>query len=337
MAGNVLLAISCLGAFGMALIAGRAFSESIERAQSAVSLQAASFEAHQGSGDAWKAALYRKVAPLALYYLRNGVDSLRGAAAWVVRGRLGSRFVDAARLCDERGVPCTPQSLASVVCALACGVSLAALVVFRSVAAAMLLPLFGFLAFCIAVSHGCVKEQEMLREQVPDALRCMEACLHAGLSLPQSFEEVAASCERPAKDAFMHVSRDLELGYSVSAALTRFHEVAGLAELRFVAMALDVQYACGGSATPILRSAEDSIARGLELRRTLRVQTAQARLSAQVVSVMPIALLALLSVVSPGFLTPFFASTQGLCLLALALGMQVAGVLMVRRVLDVKL
>lgn len=337
MVGNVLLVVSCLGAFGMALVAGRAFSESIERAQSAVSLQAPSFELRQGAGGAWKAALYRRVAPLALYYLRNGVDSFERVAAWVARSRLQSRFVDAARLCDERGVPCTPHSLASVACAVSCGASLAALAAFRSAGAAILLPICGFLAFCIAVSHGRAKEQETLREQVPDALRCMEACLHAGLSLPQAFEEVAMSCDRPAKDTFMHVSRDLELGYSVASALTRFHDVAGLAELRFVAMALDVQYACGGSATPILRSAEDSIARGLELRRTLRVQTAQARLSAQVVSVMPIALLALLSVVSPGFLAPFFASAQGLGLLALAFGMQVAGVLMVRRVLDVKL
>lgn len=337
MVGNALLALSCLGAFGMAVVAGRAFSESVERAKSAVSLQVISIGAMQLSGGNQRAPWQNRLAALAGYYVRNGVDSFGGIAGRLVQGRLKGRFADAARLCDQRDVPCTPQSLASVMCALACGMSLLALALFHSVAAAVLLPLCGFLAFSIAVSHGCAKEQEALREQVPDALRCMEACLHAGLSLPQAFEEVAASCERPAKDTFMHVSRDLELGYSVSAALTRFHELAGLAELRFVAMALDVQYACGGSATPILRSAEDSITRGLELRRALRVQTAQARLSAQVVSAMPVALLALLSVVSPGFLAPFFADAQGFALLMLAFGMQVVGVVMVRRVLDVKI
>ncbi len=43
-------------------------------------------------------------------------------------------------------------------------------------------------------------------------------------------------------------------------------------------MALDVQYACGGSAAPVLRSAEESISR-FDLRRSLRVQTAQAKLA----------------------------------------------------------
>ena len=63
----------------------------------------------------------------------------------------------------------------------------------------------------------------------------------------------------------------------------------------------------------------------------------QARLSAQVVSIMPFFLLALLSLISPGFLNPFFADAQGVAVLALAISMQVAGVLMVRRMLAVEL
>ena len=73
----------------------------------------------------------------------------------------------------------------------------------------------------------------------------------------------------------------------------------------------------------------------MSLRRALKVQTAQAKLSAQVVSVMPFALVAVFSLVSEDFLAPFFASASGWALLALALGMQAAGVGMVRRVLAV--
>ena len=101
-------------------------------------------------------------------------------------------------------------------------------------------------------------------------------------------------------------------------------------------MALDVQYVCGGNAKPVLQSAEDSIARSLDLRRLLRVQTAQARFSAQIVSVMPMFLLAIVSVVSPGFLNPFFESATGLALLVVAAGMQVMGILLVKRTLEIE-
>ena len=188
-----------------------------------------------------------------------------------------------------------------------------------------------------ALFRSVENERARLREQVPDALRCMEACLHAGLSLPQTFYEVSTQIDQPARGLFARVSRDLELGYSMNEALERFRSVAELPELSFVAMALDVQYACGGSATPILRSAEQSVASDLELRRSLRVQTAQAKLSAQIVSIMPFALVFVISALDPGFLAPFFSSAGGALLLLMAVSMLAAGVLMVRRMLAIEI
>ena len=161
--------------------------------------------------------------------------------------------------------------------------------------------------------------------------------MHAGLSLPQTFSEVAQQIDQPARGLFARVSRDLDLGYSMNEALEHFKQVAELPELSFVAMALDVQYACGGSATPVLRSAEESISRDLDLRRSLRVQTAQAKLSAQIVSVMPFALVFVISAVDQAFLHPFFSSAQGVVLLLLAIAMLGGGVLLVRRMLAVEI
>ena len=86
----------------------------------------------------------------------------------------------------------------------------------------------------------------------------------------------------------------------------------------------------------VLDAASGSVESQIELRRSLRVQTAQAKLSARVVSVMPFVLIALFSLVSDGFLEPFFESALGLATLALALGMQAAGIAMVRRMLKVE-
>ena len=71
------------------------------------------------------------------------------------------------------------------------------------------------------------------------------------------------------------------------------------------------------------------------LAQAHKVQTAQAQLSARMVTFMPFVLVALVSLVSPGFLMPFFASFAGLALLAVAQVMQAAGVMLVHRMLDV--
>ena len=86
---------------------------------------------------------------------------------------------------------------------------------------------------------------------------------------------------------------------------------------------------------PVLEAARESVEGEIELARSLKVQTAQAKLSARIVTVMPFVLIALFSFMSPGFLDPFFASVPGMVLLALALVMQVGGVMLVRRTLAV--
>ena len=85
----------------------------------------------------------------------------------------------------------------------------------------------------------------------------------------------------------------------------------------------------------VLDAASDTVKGELALRRALRVQTAQAKLSARVVAVMPFILVAAFSLASPDFLSPFFSGPVGYGLLALAITMQVAGIVLVRRALSV--
>ena len=330
---RVLLIAACAAGFAGAFVAGCVAYRAIRRMFSAARMQSAVMEEGVRSKDV--RAMARGVVA---YVLRNGVETFEGIARRATHIPAISRMLeDAAHFVRRRGVAASAQSVGSAACLALIIIACVSVTVSRSFLAGVLVPAFAVIAASAALSHEKEREREALREQVPDALRCMEACLHAGLSLPQAFAEVAAEVPSPAKESFAQVSHDLELGYSMDEALARFHKSSGLPELGFVAMALDVQYVCGGSATPILRSAEDSISHGLDLRRSLRVQTAQARLSAQVVSIMPFFLLALLSLISPGFLSPFFADAQGLAVLALAIAMQVAGVLMVRRMLTAEL
>ena len=57
----------------------------------------------------------------------------------------------------------------------------------------------------------------------------------------------------------------------------------------------------------------------------------------QIVSVMPFALVFVISAVDPAFLHPFFSSAQGVVLLLLAIAMLGGGVLLVRRMLAVEI
>jgi tight adherence protein B len=175
-----------------------------------------------------------------------------------------------------------------------------------------------------------------MREQVPEAIRCIGSCFGSGYSLMQTMNNTAEEIGGNLGKVFSLCAKRLEMGESSKEALAVLADVKKVPELKFVSVALDVQHRCGGSISGILDSARDSVESELELARNLKVQTAQARLSSSIVTLMPFVLVAVFSFVSPGFLSPFFESFIGIALLSLALLMQVAGVFSVRHMLKVE-
>lgn len=179
------------------------------------------------------------------------------------------------------------------------------------------------------------KRREQMREEVPNAIESMAACFGSGFTLMQTLQQVSSEVPGALGQMFARGAHELETGGSANRALAQLRDGSHMSELAFVAVALDVQHQSGGTLRQVLDAASDSVKGELALRRSLRVQTAQAKLSARVVVVMPFVLLASFSLASPDFLSPFFSSVAGYALLGLAAIMQAAGILLVKRALAV--
>ncbi len=280
--------------------------------------------------------------------------AVRGKGAWAYAAngvswamplsRLGCRISSIRRFAEQAShafdrrlnIEPVPEAALSLVFGLACVAGGLAGVVARSPLAAIAISVLVCIVAVVRVGALEDAEREEARAAVPDVLHSMGACFQAGFSLQQTFRHLSQEIEGPLGRRFHRAAGVLETGQGAEGALQVLMLDASVPELRFVAVALDVQHQAGGSLRPVLDAARDAVEGQLALRRSLRVQTAQARLSARVVTVMPFALIAALSVVSKGFLEPFFASVAGVCLLGMALAMQLAGVLAVRRMLAVE-
>ena len=268
--------------------------------------------------------------------LRSGVPLLRRPARFALQARrVKALMEEAASQLSAGGRACSAESLAQVCIAAAAGLFAVCWVLFGTpwCAAAVL-------ALAVAVAVGMVKsraekEADRVRESIPDALRNMSACFQSGFSLLQTLQQVADTTSGALAGLFGKGAHALETGSTAGEALAFLQNVKGAPELTFAAVALDVQHQTGGSMQQCLDAACQMVEDELDIQRSLRVQTAQARLSARVVSIMPFALVALFSVVSTGYLDPFFQSPVGMAMLGVALGMQAAGVLAVRRMLKV--
>lgn len=321
MEGQVVLAgVGVLAAFGCGAAACASFAGRTRRRPAAAAVGA---EAQHSGRLAW--------------LLRNGVRWARPVACALLGNRAVAVLVrEAVEEVRGRGWMTAAEALLSVFVAALVGVFLGASLVARSLVCGVAVA--ACLCACAVVWLRAMqdKRRDALREAIPDALRSMGVCFQSGLSLLQTFQQVASEVQEPLGSLFAQAAHRLETGESAERALETLRSGSSVAELAFVAVALDVQHQAGGSMRQVLDAARDTVESEIGLRRALRVQTAQAKLSTRVVSVLPFVLIAVFSLVSEGFLAPFFESPMGLALLMLALGMQLAGIATVRRMLAVE-
>lgn len=267
--------------------------------------------------------------------LKRGVPLLRPVAEALLRRAFVRKYlVWGQQALEERGLVVSAPSLLSAVLfagvvMIGAGWAVAASPVFGAAVAGCAVVALGGCAKADAERRSCA-----LRDEIPDALRSLGVCFRAGLSLAQTLRQTGGEMKGPLGEVFLASARVLDTGGTTAEALALFRQRSDAAELSFVAVALDVQHISGGSLASVLDAARESVEGEIELERSLRVQTAQAKLSARIVTAMPFVLVALFSLMSPGFLSPFFESVPGMLLLAAALAMQVAGVLAVHRLLN---
>ncbi|HBT94663.1 MAG TPA: hypothetical protein DEB24_00415 [Coriobacteriia bacterium] len=175
-----------------------------------------------------------------------------------------------------------------------------------------------------------------LVEQIPDAIRSLGICFSSGFSLRQAFEQVAGETEEPLGGELKRTAYDIGAGKSVQEALSALEFRTRVEDFKFVVIALEVQHRTGGSLRDLLENAADAVVAGMDLRRQLQVQTAQARLSAKVVTLLPLVLVGILSLTMEGYLASFFSGVEGFTLLLIAVVMEVSGILVIRRILGLR-
>ena len=246
-------------------------------------------------------------------------------------------FENAVNLLDDKGIKATECTVCSVIIFFMIIFAVAFSVIFSSIVAGLAIVLCFGVCLASFIRSSLDKKMTNIRNSIPDTLRSMSSCFGAGYTVFQTFDQISKESKGSIKKLFLKSSHILQTGGSVSQSLLVLKKAKEAPELSFVAVALDVQHQTGGSMKPVIESAKDMVESKLELMRMLQVQTAQAKLSSRIVIIMPFALIAIFSIVSPGFLNPFFSSFLGFFMLAIAILMETAGIIIVKKMLNIKI
>jgi tight adherence protein B len=97
-------------------------------------------------------------------------------------------------------------------------------------------------------------------------------------------------------------------------------------ELRFFIISLSVQRETGGNLAETLQNLGDLLRRRKSLRQKARAMASEARASTAILGSLPIVVTIILLMTSPTYISILFTDVRGLMLLAIAIGMLVAGI-----------
>ncbi|HEY0417442.1 MAG TPA: VWA domain-containing protein [Gaiellaceae bacterium] len=173
-------------------------------------------------------------------------------------------------------------------------------------------------------------------EQLPDNLEVLAAALRAGHSLVGALSAVVEAAPEPSRAEFQRVIADEQLGASLEEALNVVIVRMANRDLDQVAIVARLQQETGSSSAEVLERVVDTVRSRMELRRLVSTLTAQGRISRWILTLIPVGLALILSVLSPGYLTPLFDHGLGKAMLVAASVMVIAGSLVIKKIVNIK-
>jgi tight adherence protein B len=173
-------------------------------------------------------------------------------------------------------------------------------------------------------------------EQLPDTLQLLAGSLEAGYSLPQAVDAVAREAQDPVSTEFNRAVLEARLGVPVDDALDSVAERMQCQDFSWAVMAIRIQREVGGNLAEILKTVASTLRERERLRRQLRVVSAEGRLSGWILGGLPAAFAMYLVLVRPAYLSPLVSTVPGILLCILGVLLMIAGVVWIRRVVDVE-
>jgi tight adherence protein B len=204
----------------------------------------------------------------------------------------------------------------------------------------------GLLALVLAAGLGALpifmirmardKRARKISDQLPDALEMMARAVKAGHALPSSFKLVAQECPAPVAVEFAKAYEQQNLGLSFEQAVLNMTErVPANLDLKLFAVSVMIQKETGGNLVEVLESIADTMRERFKFYSKLRALTAEGRISAVILAILPIAVAFCIFVTNRAYLAEL---GQGLGRVILAAGATswMVGVLWVRQLAQVE-
>lgn len=180
------------------------------------------------------------------------------------------------------------------------------------------------------------KRRGKFEAQLIDTIQMLIGGLRAGHSVMRSMEAAGLESEAPTSEELTRIVNESRIGKDIGQALDETAERMDSEDFRWIGQAIQINREVGGDLAEVLQQVAETIRERTEIKGQVRSLSAEGKMSAIVLMVMPIAVAVMLSFVNPGYMSVFVDEPLGNVMVAASVVMFVLGGFWMSRTVKIK-
>jgi tight adherence protein B len=173
-------------------------------------------------------------------------------------------------------------------------------------------------------------------EQLPDALDLIGRGVRAGHALPAALKMVADEMADPISEEFRIAFDEVNYGFSMQEALTNLATRVPSTDLQYFVVAVLIQRETGGNLAELLDNISALIRARHKLYGTIRVLSAEGKLSAWILTLLPIVLAVIINLINPKFMSVLWKDEVGIKMVSGVVILMITGILWMRKIIKIR-
>jgi tight adherence protein B len=175
-----------------------------------------------------------------------------------------------------------------------------------------------------------------IEENLPDALDLMGRSMKAGHALPGAIQMVGSEMKGPISLEFKIVFDEINYGLPIQEAMDNLITRVPSTDLSFFAIAVLLQSENGGNLAETLSNISSLVRARLKLLGSVRVLSAEGRMSAWILTLLPFIVAFLLFLINPSFFNILLTDPQGKKVITIAMVLMAVGVFWMSKIVKIR-
>jgi len=179
------------------------------------------------------------------------------------------------------------------------------------------------------------KRLDKFEEQLPEAIQMMARALRTGYPFTECMKIVSTEMNEPISQEFGMTYEEINYGRNIEVAFALMIERVPSLSLIAMTTAVVIQRETGGNLAEVLLKIGDVLRGRFKLQRRIKTLSAEGRLSAWVLLLLPLGMFALLNFANADYFKPVYDSPDRMTYLYIFMGMEISAAFWIKRIITI--